>query len=90
MTFTDILNILDEAHASFVPLLCHHNADPDAICSAYAFQSLLSKFKPNMTVEIGAGQGTDVADLALSSAFILDALHPDLAGIDRIAQLRRR
>jgi nanoRNase/pAp phosphatase (c-di-AMP/oligoRNAs hydrolase) len=57
MTFTDILKILDEAHASFVLLLCHHNADPDAICSAYAFQGLLAKFRPNMTAEIGIGQG---------------------------------
>ena len=57
MTFTDILNILDEAHASFVLLLCHHNADPDAICSAYAFQGLLAKVKPNVTAEIGTGQG---------------------------------
>ena len=57
MTFTDILTILDEAHASFVLLLCHHNADPDAICSAYAFQGLLAKVRPNMTAEIGAAQG---------------------------------
>jgi phosphoesterase RecJ-like protein len=57
MTFTDIIKILDETHASFVLLLCHHNADPDAICSAYAFQSLLEKCRPNMTAEIGTGQG---------------------------------
>jgi phosphoesterase RecJ-like protein len=57
MTFTEITNILDEARASFVLLLCHHNADPDAICSAYAFQSLLAKCRPNMTAEIGTGQG---------------------------------
>jgi nanoRNase/pAp phosphatase (c-di-AMP/oligoRNAs hydrolase) len=57
MTFTDIIKILDETHASFVLLLCHHNSDPDAICSAYAFQGLLKKVKPNVTVEIGAGQG---------------------------------
>jgi nanoRNase/pAp phosphatase (c-di-AMP/oligoRNAs hydrolase) len=57
MTFTEIIKLLDEAHANFVLLLCHHNADPDAICSAYAFQSLLAKCKPNMTAEIGTGQG---------------------------------
>src|SRR3989304_5790140 len=57
MTFTEIIKLLDEAHANFVLLLCHHNADPDAICSAYAFQSLLAKCKPNLTAEIGTGQG---------------------------------
>jgi nanoRNase/pAp phosphatase (c-di-AMP/oligoRNAs hydrolase) len=57
MTFIDITNILDETHANFILLLCHHNADPDAICSAYAFQGLLAKARPNVTAEIGAGQG---------------------------------
>jgi phosphoesterase RecJ-like protein len=57
MTFTDIIKILDETHASFVLLLCHHNADPDAVCSAYAFQSLLRKVRSTLSVEIGAGQG---------------------------------
>ena len=57
MTFPEIIKILEEAHANFVLLLCHHNADPDAIGSAYAFQSLLTKCKPNMTAEIGTGQG---------------------------------
>jgi nanoRNase/pAp phosphatase (c-di-AMP/oligoRNAs hydrolase) len=46
MPFTDITDILDEINASYVLLLCHHNADPDAICSAYAFQSLLTKQRP--------------------------------------------
>ncbi|MDX1813675.1 MAG: DHH family phosphoesterase [Candidatus Bathyarchaeia archaeon] len=57
MTFEDISGILDETHASHVLLLCHHNADPDAVCSAYAFQGLLAKHMPDLTVEIGAGQG---------------------------------
>jgi len=57
MTFTEIIKIIDETQANFVLLLCHHNSDPDAICSAYAFQSLLKQFRPNVTVEIGTGQG---------------------------------
>ena len=57
MTFTDVIKILDETRASYVLLLCHHNSDPDALCSAYAFQGLLKKSKPNLTVDIGTGQG---------------------------------
>ena len=57
MTFTEVASVLDDAQAHFVLLLCHHNADPDAVCSAFAFQSLLSRRRPNMIVEIGAGQG---------------------------------
>jgi phosphoesterase RecJ-like protein len=57
MTFNEVATLLDEAQARSVLLLCHHNADPDAVCSAYAFQSLIARCRPNMTVEIGAGQG---------------------------------
>ena len=57
MTFTEVTTVLDEAQARFVLLLCHHNADPDAVCSAYAFQGLLARCKPNLTAEIGTGQG---------------------------------
>lgn len=57
MPFTDIMRIIDEANASFILLLCHHNADPDAVGSAYAFESLLTRCRPNTIVEIGTGQG---------------------------------
>jgi nanoRNase/pAp phosphatase (c-di-AMP/oligoRNAs hydrolase) len=55
--FTEITKILDEVDAKLVVLLCHHNADPDAICSAYAFASLLKNQRPKVEVEIGAAQG---------------------------------
>jgi nanoRNase/pAp phosphatase (c-di-AMP/oligoRNAs hydrolase) len=57
MSFKEILQALDEAQAKRVLLLCHHNSDPDAICSAYALQNLLLRAKPDLQVEIGAGQG---------------------------------
>jgi nanoRNase/pAp phosphatase (c-di-AMP/oligoRNAs hydrolase) len=57
MSFAEITRVLDEANANFTVLLCHHNADPDAICSAYGFASLLKHLRPNFEVEIGAAQG---------------------------------
>jgi len=57
MTATEILKIIDETRANFALLLCHHNADPDALCSAYAFQCLLKKLRPSIVTEIGTGQG---------------------------------
>jgi phosphoesterase RecJ-like protein len=57
MTATEILKVLDETQVNFAVLLCHHNADPDALCSAYAFQCLLKKLRPNIVTEIGTGQG---------------------------------
>jgi nanoRNase/pAp phosphatase (c-di-AMP/oligoRNAs hydrolase) len=49
--------ILDTLDAKLVVLLCHHNADPDAICSAYALKSLLAKLRPGLSIEIGAAHG---------------------------------
>ncbi len=57
MTFKDIIRVIDETQAKNVLLLCHHNSDPDAVCSAYALQCLLKKVKQNLTVEVGTGQG---------------------------------
>ncbi|MDH5770062.1 MAG: DHH family phosphoesterase [Candidatus Bathyarchaeota archaeon] len=55
--FEKITNMLAEAEAKLIVLLCHHNADPDALCSAYTFSKLLKKFDSKLTVEISAAQG---------------------------------
>jgi len=57
LSLAEITKIIDTLEAKFVVLLCHHNADPDAICSAYAFQSLLKQLMPKIEVEIGAAYG---------------------------------
>jgi len=55
MSFEKITSVL--AEAKLIVLLCHHNADPDALCSAYAFSKLLKIFDSTLTVEISAAQG---------------------------------
>jgi len=57
MAFAEIMKVLDGSNAKLVVLLCHHNADPDAICSAYAFAGLLKRLKPEIECEIGVSQG---------------------------------
>lgn len=57
MSFDGIIKLLEESDAKLIVLLCHHNADPDAICSAYGFASLLKQLKPQIEVEIGIAQG---------------------------------
>jgi phosphoesterase RecJ-like protein len=57
LSLAEIMKIIDTLEAKLVVLLCHHNADPDAICSAYAFQSLLKQLMPKIEVEIGAAYG---------------------------------
>ena len=88
MTFADVAKILDEVHASFVLLLCHHNADPDAVCSAYAFQSLLVKHMPSLTVEIGTGQGISrLSKHILKRIPVSVNLQPDVEKADAIVLL---
>jgi len=57
VSIKEITRAFDEVDAKLVILLCHHNADPDAICSAHAFAGLLRRLTPKIEVEIGAAQG---------------------------------
>jgi len=57
VSFKEITKVFDEQDTRLVVLLCHHNADPDAICSAYAFANLLRRLRPKLEVEVGAAQG---------------------------------
>ncbi|MCK4474888.1 DHH family phosphoesterase [Candidatus Bathyarchaeota archaeon] len=57
MSFLEVKRVLDDVNAKRVVLLCHHNADPDAICSAYAFAGLLKRLKPELEAEIVASHG---------------------------------
>ncbi|MFQ6068290.1 MAG: bifunctional oligoribonuclease/PAP phosphatase NrnA [Candidatus Bathyarchaeia archaeon] len=57
MQIQDITALLDKINARLVILLCHHNADPDAIGAAFAFSSLLERLRPRLRTEIAAAEG---------------------------------
>ena len=57
MRVKKLKSLLHRLGAQFVVLLCHQNADPDALCSAFSFSQLLHYLKPDMRVEIAAAQG---------------------------------
>ncbi len=57
MQIQDITALLDQVNARLVVLLCHHNADPDALGAAYACSSLLERLRPRLHVEIAAAEG---------------------------------
>lgn len=59
MDIKDIVAILNKKDVKLVVLLCHQNADPDAVCSAYAFSQLLKKIKPSLEVNIALTQGAN-------------------------------
>jgi len=43
--------------AEHIVLLCHQNADPDAVCSAFALQALLHKLAPGTKATISCPEG---------------------------------
>jgi nanoRNase/pAp phosphatase (c-di-AMP/oligoRNAs hydrolase) len=84
----EITSVLDESNARFVVLLCHHNADPDAICSAYALASLLKRLRPNTEFEIGAAQGISrLSKHILDYLSIVVTMQPNVEKADAIVLL---
>ncbi len=57
MQIHKITELIDQRNAKNSVLLCHVNADPDAICSAFAFSQLLQRLRPHLHTEIAAAQG---------------------------------
>jgi len=52
-----IVALIDKLDAKLAVLLCHHNADPDAIGAAFAFKGLLKRLRPSLETEIAAASG---------------------------------
>lgn len=63
-----------------VLLLCHHNADPDAVCSAFGIQKLIGSLDPSSTAEIFLPGGASTLTRRIMEAREIRAL--DEASID--------
>ena len=86
--FQKLIQILDQTDAAFVLLLCHRSADADAICSAYALQCLLKRFKPDVVTEIGCPQGVNKpSKVLLEHMPITVNLKPNIESADVIMLL---
>jgi len=72
---------MERCYAKNVALLCHHNADPDAICAAFAFSKLLERLRPGVTIEVAAAQGP-----SRLSKFLLNSLPAKLIPEPRIEE----
>jgi phosphoesterase RecJ-like protein len=57
MQIHEIIALAEKLDAKLTVLLCHNNADPDAICAAFAFSRLLERLRPGLEIEIAAAQG---------------------------------
>jgi len=76
-----ILALIDKLDAKLVVLLCHHNADPDAIGAAFAFKGLLKQLRPHLETEIAAASGPSKL-----SKSIIDVLPIELTDQPRIEE----
>ncbi len=65
-------------------ILCHQNADPDAVCSAYALQSLLQELRPTATISVHCPEGIGASTKQLLTN--LDITLPENQGLEE-AQL---
>jgi len=79
MQIQKITSLIDELNAELVILLCHQNADPDAVCAAYALSQLLKRLRPRLNIEIAAAQGP-----SRLSKYLLNALPVRLTAQPRI------
>lgn len=79
MQIHEIVTLIDKLDAKLGVLLCHHNADPDAICAAFAFSRLLARLRPGLEIEIAAAQGP-----SRLSKFLLKSLPAELTAQPRI------
>jgi len=88
MQIHKITELIDNRDAKLIVLLCHINADPDALCAAFAFAQLLQHLRPNLHVEIAAAQGPSrLSKFLLKSLPAKLTMQPSLENADVIVLL---
>jgi nanoRNase/pAp phosphatase (c-di-AMP/oligoRNAs hydrolase) len=75
----EITKLLDERNTKLAVLLCHINADPDAVCAAFAFSRLIQRLRPSLKVEVAAAQGP-----SRLSKFLLNSIPAELTAEPQI------
>jgi nanoRNase/pAp phosphatase (c-di-AMP/oligoRNAs hydrolase) len=84
----EIVALIDKLEAKLAVLLCHHNADPDAIGAAYAFKGLLSRLRPNLETEISAAVGPSKLSKAMMAVLPIELVNqPRIEAADVIVLL---
>jgi nanoRNase/pAp phosphatase (c-di-AMP/oligoRNAs hydrolase) len=67
--------IIEEKEAKFVLLLCHQNADPDAVCSSYALSKLLNYLKTGIKVEVASPESVSKISKILLERFSMKVVN---------------
>ncbi len=88
MQIEKITSLIEKKNVKLAVLLCHHNADPDAVCSAYAFCQLLKRLHPNLDIDITAAQGPSRLSKSLINALSMKLTNqPRIKEADLIVML---
>ena len=66
MSFQDIVSLIHRVKPRRILLLCHQNADPDALGSAFALSRLLKRIYPKVKVEVASPDGISKLSEAVS------------------------
>jgi phosphoesterase RecJ-like protein len=75
----EITRLLEERNTKLAVLLCHINADPDALCAAFAFSRLIQHLQPSLKVEVATPKGP-----SRLSKFLLNAVPAKLTNEPQI------
>lgn len=89
MSVKNIKSLISKVKPKYIILLCHQNADPDALCSAFAFLRLLKRLEPNVNVDIACPEGMSKLSKALTTCLPIKVLtsEPRFGDADIIAML---
>jgi len=81
LSFQAVKSLIHEMAPRLILLLCHQNADPDALCSAFVFSELLKRIHPNSRIEIASPEGISRLSEAISDFLPIQVItdHPEFS-----------
>jgi nanoRNase/pAp phosphatase (c-di-AMP/oligoRNAs hydrolase) len=86
MSIQEIESLIEKVEAKSILVLCHQNADPDALCSAFVISRLLKRLKPEVKVVIASPKGVSRLSKAICDylPIKLTSEEPDFKDADLI------
>ena len=81
MSFQTVKSLIHKVMPRRILLLCHQNADPDALCSAFVFSKLLKRINPDSRTEIASPEGISKLSKVVSDFLPIQVTteHPDFS-----------
>ncbi|PVX23378.1 MAG: hypothetical protein CW691_10740 [Candidatus Bathyarchaeum sp.] len=88
MQIHEIVALIDKLDAKLAVLLCHNNADPDAVGSAFAFKGLLKRLRPKLETEIASASGPSKLSKSMMAALSIELVaQPHIEEADLVVLL---